>query len=462
MDDHYDVIIIGAGLSGLAAGIRLAHFGKRVIIVESHTHCGGLNSWYRRRGITIDVGLHAMTNYLPPKKGKGPLTKLLRQLRIRFEELDLKPQKQSRIAFPGADLRFTNDFDDFRASVAESFPDQLAGFDALTEKLQAFNEVDLNPPKLSAREELAKLLSNPTLIDMILTPLMFYGNAEETDMDFAQFAVMWKSIFRSGFARPASGMRPVIERLIARFKDSGGILRNGVAVTSAKVKNNTIETVILEDGTELTADTVLSSIGSPETARLFGFGGEDASNQTRPGLLSFVELALFLKRPARELGFHDSILFFNNGPELTYRRPDDLIALDNGVVCCPGNFDLDDGDPRNELRVTVRASHPRWKEAQESGDYANVKAQAVQQILEMVEDRFVPGLRNEIDFADAFTPLTIQRFSGHDGGAVYGTPDKMRDGSTPIDNLRLIGTDQGFLGIVGSMLSGITIANHSL
>ncbi|HEY0947484.1 MAG TPA: FAD-binding protein, partial [Opitutaceae bacterium] len=29
---HYDVAIIGAGMSGLAAGIRLAHFGKKVCI----------------------------------------------------------------------------------------------------------------------------------------------------------------------------------------------------------------------------------------------------------------------------------------------------------------------------------------------------------------------------------------------------------------------------------------------
>ena len=33
---NYDVIIIGAGLSGLAAGIRLAHFDKKVCIVEKH------------------------------------------------------------------------------------------------------------------------------------------------------------------------------------------------------------------------------------------------------------------------------------------------------------------------------------------------------------------------------------------------------------------------------------------
>ena len=56
---NYDAVVIGAGLSGLAAGIRLAHFGKKVVIIEAHGACGGLNSYYRRGERLIDVGLHA-------------------------------------------------------------------------------------------------------------------------------------------------------------------------------------------------------------------------------------------------------------------------------------------------------------------------------------------------------------------------------------------------------------------
>src|SRR3990172_6069083 len=106
----YDTIIIGAGMSGLAAGIRLAHFGRRVCILERHTTIGGLNSFYRLRGRNYDVGLHAVTNYAPPGTRTGPLAKLLKQLRLRWEDFALCPQLGSAVAFPARRLRFTNDF----------------------------------------------------------------------------------------------------------------------------------------------------------------------------------------------------------------------------------------------------------------------------------------------------------------------------------------------------------------
>jgi phytoene dehydrogenase-like protein len=63
---------------------------------------------------------------------------------------------------------------------------------------------------------------------------------------------------------------------------------------------------------------------------------------------------------------------------------------------------------------------------------------------------------------DMFTPRTITKFSGHIGGAIYGAPVKHRQGRTPLENVYLCGTDQGFLGIIGAMLSGISMANFHI
>ena len=71
--DHYDVVIIGAGMSGMAAAIRLSHFGQRVCLLERHNAIGGLNSFYSIAGRKYDVGLHALTNYVSPGVKGTPL-----------------------------------------------------------------------------------------------------------------------------------------------------------------------------------------------------------------------------------------------------------------------------------------------------------------------------------------------------------------------------------------------------
>ena len=139
----YDVIVVGSGLSGLAAGIRLAMFDKRVVIVEKHTVVGGLNSYYTRKNRTIDVGLHAMTNYAPKGARRTPLGKLLKQLRLSHDDFRLHEQEMSAIRFPDKCLHFTNDFELFKQEISEQFPDQIDGFMGLVKKIESYDELSL-------------------------------------------------------------------------------------------------------------------------------------------------------------------------------------------------------------------------------------------------------------------------------------------------------------------------------
>ena len=76
--------------------------------------------------------------------------------------------------------------------------------------------------------------------------------------------------------------------------------------------------------------------------------------------------------------------------------------------------------------------------------------------------RFVPDFRGSVVETDVFTPRTIRRFTGHAGGAIYGSAQKRPDGTSHLKNLFICGNDQGLVGIVGAILSGISIANKHL
>jgi phytoene dehydrogenase-like protein len=455
----YDTLIIGAGMSGLAAGIRLALYDQKVAILERHYTIGGLNSFYRLRGRDYDVGLHAVTNYGPKGVKKGPLARLLRQLRFRWEDFALAPQLGSAIAFPGVELNFTNDPELFRAEVERAFPAQQDSYARLLEKIVDYDDLDQELFNLSARQVLGETFSDPLLVEMLLCPTMWYGNAREDDMDWGQFCVIFRSIFLEGMARPFAGVRLILRNLVRRFRELGGELKLRAGVARIAVDGNRATGVVLENGQELAARNILSSAGAVETLRLCG--NQPAAGPVG-GRVSFAETISVLDRPPRTLGHERTAVFFNDSDKLHWRRPAvELCDVHGGVICSPNNFAYapDDGEFTEGLvRVTCLADYDRWKALSEE-EYRLEKLRWYDRLAASAV-RFMPDFRSRVIETDMFTPTTIVRYTGHVGGAVYGAPTKRLDGNTPYQHLYLCGTDQGFCGIIGSIISGIAMANR--
>ncbi|MBE0480121.1 MAG: NAD(P)/FAD-dependent oxidoreductase [Dehalococcoidia bacterium] len=452
----YDAIIIGAGMSGLAAGIRLAYYDKKVCILERHHRVGGLNSFYVRDGHKFDVGLHAMTNYVPANVKSTPLPKLLRQLKLKAEDFALCQQNMSAIRFPGRTLRFNNNLDFFVQEVVDNFPREADNFQRLLRTISEYNAFDLYAKPASTREVLRSIIKNAVLIDMLLCPLMYYGNAQEDDMEFGQFVIMFNSIFCEGFARPEAGVRKILEVLLRKFRDCGGELRLKSGVRRLRVLDNKVDAVILESGEILKADNIISSAGYIETLKMLSNFNEEAF-QVNPGRLSFVEFILILDKELADIGYDTTITFFNSSNKFSYHKPRKLVDISSGVICCPNNFQYDKRLPEAMIRLTNMANYELWARLSPE-EYGTQKAHWLASSLEEVV-KCVPDFRDSIIYSDIFTPKTIYRFTGHLGGAVYGTPDKVKTGKTHLENLFICGTDQGFLGIVGAMLSGISMAN---
>ena len=457
---RYDTIIIGAGLSGLAAGIRLAMFDKKVCIVEKHVEIGGLNSFYVRKNRIFDVGLHAMTNYTPKGVRSSPLGKLLKQLRFSHDDFRLCQQDMSEIRFPERSLRFTNDFEFMRQEVAEKFPDQIDGFNKLVEKILAYDALNLDDgDRLLSRPVLESFISDPLLIDMLFCPLMYYGNAREGDMDFYQFVVMFNAIFMEGFSKPQGGMPFILNLLAEKFKVLGGELKMGNGVKTINAKQGTVGSVTLENEEELATEAVLSSMGYVETLNCCQPEVPETDACER-GQVSFMESLFVVDREPRDLGYDKSIVFFSTQPRFDYKVPVDLIDISSGVLCCSNNFQYPEPLEEGLIRLTNLAHFGKWDSLPRK-DYIAAKKECRAKALDALFT-FFPDFRDNVVFLDSFTPKTIKKYTGHINGAVYGSPQKIKNGKTPVKNLYICGTDQGFLGIVGAPLSGISMANLHL
>ena len=450
-------------MAGLAAGIRLAMYDRKVLILEKHSIPGGLNSFYSIAGRKFDVGLHAVTNVVPPGHKGTPLPSLLRQLRIPRDAFDLNPQRSSRIAFPGADLRFTNSFGLLEEEVDRQFPGQIEAFRRFRKRI-----LEASPGEgtgVSSRGILAESLPDPLLREMLLCPIMYYGASTAHDIDFSLFVTLWKSVFEEGFGRPLAGIRTIIRALLDRYREVGGTRRMKCGVRRILVDEGIACGVELEDGEELTADRIISTAGEPETRILCGAGEEDPAVQENIGRLAFAETISILSRQPEELGIKDTIVFFNDSPLFHYEQAASDIDLRSGVICCPNNYAYPEGTSLDEgiLRVTTIASYENWT-AYSQPDYEEAKERWFSRMVESALN-FLPGvdpelIRSSTVFRDMFTPRTVRKYTGRLGGAIYGAGRKSPDGTTGVENLFLAGTDQGLLGIVGAMFSGVTIANR--
>ncbi len=103
-----------------------------------------------------------------------------------------------------------------------------------------------------------------------------------------------------------------------------------------------------------------------------------------------------------------------------------------------------------------------WK--RRGPEYELIKKQITLGLLDLVE-RHHPGFRDLVAFAELSTPLTVEGFTGHQRGGIYGlaaTPQRIRDHLVParteVDGLFIAGADACSPGVAGAMMGGVFAA----
>lgn len=444
-------------------------FGKKVVLLEKHFVVGGLNSFYAKKGIKFDVGLHALTNYPSSQSGKSsPLLKLCRQLRIPLDSLNLLPQSHSRITFGKESLLFDNNFEFFLSQVEEKFPKERDRFRSLLSKMEEFPAYSVEAKELSTREILKDSIQDPLLSEMLLCPTCYYGSARKNDIDFPTFVMLFDAIFKQGLARPESGIHAILNPLTKKLEELGVERRMNCGVEVIRTKGGTVSGVVLESGENITSDFVISTCGAVETEALLELP-ESFTPSTVEGKFSIMESIFVFEGSPKDFGWEETVVFFNDSEIFRYDEPEGLIDLSSGVICMPENYGPSGPESviQSKLRITHPANFDLWSDL-EQNTYESKKALWEERFLDngigflKNGKRALDSFRSKTIFRDTFTPRTIKKYTSHANGTLYGSPQKRRDGSTGYENLFLAGTDQGYVGIVGAMLGGIAVANNRI
>ncbi|HSH09298.1 MAG TPA: NAD(P)/FAD-dependent oxidoreductase [Oceanipulchritudo sp.] len=451
--DSYDAVIIGAGLSGLSAGIRLSQFFQRVLIVEGHTIPGGLNSYYERgkpRQL-FSSGLHTVTNARVTGRKWG-LGLIARNLGIKPEDFQLhEPVAPSRITTPHASVRFSNESGLLREEIARTFPDSIDEFSRFEELMVALT----SDPQATAAKALGFLrghFSRPELGDLLALPVFTYAGYAEGDIDLRTFALLYRSIFIDGCGSPVD-MKGFLQQLVRKYSENGGELCYRAPVETILHRDGIVRGVRFKGGAEISARFVLSSAGLHETGQLAGMA------LGRPGRISLFQAASAYDVPLSSLGVSDTIHFLSRQERFIWSMDPESNPFDILTFSAQDQYAFP--AKKHQFKASCFDRMANW-EGLDKKAYREKKAVRAAELMRLAAEIY-PGLGGAVPLlVDTFTPVTIRRYTSHPNGTLYGGELKAFDGRTPVKNLMVIGNDQGGIGIMGALTSGILVSNYSV
>ncbi len=257
-DEHRrapDVVVVGAGLAGLACALDLCRAGRRVALLEASDGVGGRMRTDRRDGFLLDRGFQVFNTSYPQVKRRLELGSLrLRPFTAGF--VAHTPHGPVRLADPTREPGAAGTLLPGRVLSARD----LAALAALT----ARNAV-LPVSTIRRRRDrpTSAALSGAGLSDAVIADILrpflagvFLEDRLETSARF--FDLVWRSMVRGSLCLPAEGIGAVPAQLADGLPD--GVLRLGTPVAEV-----TDAGVLLGDGSEVPARAVVVAT-DPATA----------------------------------------------------------------------------------------------------------------------------------------------------------------------------------------------------
>jgi all-trans-retinol 13,14-reductase len=497
-DQGWDVIVIGSGIGGLAAASLLSTLaGKRVLVLERHFKAGGFTHTFHRKQWCFDVGLHYVGEMAEGCQARQ-LFDLASGGQLQWTKM---PPRFERFVYPGFTFDVPDDPAEYESALGAAFPSEHAGIRRWFRLLRkgaswAKRRMagSLFPRPLSAlleapgranalrltRDVVSATLTDPLLRAVATAQWGDYG-LPPSESAFATHALVAEHYFGGGFF-PRGGSGEIPRTFLAQIEAAGGecrlncevdeILqeRGRVAGVRAIIRRGSRETV-----EELRAPVVISDAGAAATYAKLLRSPEAAPRISGP-ITSAVTLYLGLSRSPAEMGFRGENHWLNEvvDPEQAFASRWDVLhgRAASGYLSFPSLKDPLATHHTAEVITLVDAdAFAPWQSQpwmRRGPDYQALKERISSALLDLVE-RHYPGFRGLVAFHELSTPLSVEHFTGHAGGRIYGapaTPERLRDRRygvrTPIRGLFLAGADAAGLGILGAFMGGTFAAAAAL
>ena len=476
-----DVIIIGAGVAGLACGCLLAKRGLRVLIAEKNPKVGGCCTSFQKDGFSFDLSVQSIGEC---QRG-GRVWRFLKELEL-LDEIRFIPLEPAReYHFADRKVKQSSNLDTHIEILSSLFPDEKEGIKQVYEVLaRIYGEFSHIPSSLNwfdpsffsskypflyqYREKtygdlLNEWISNPFL-KTLLSIRSSYALLPPEEISVVGMAGIEMSYFNHGVSCIEGKVEELPLKMGKVLSKFGGRILGGHEVSQILTEDKNAIGVRFKNGQEVSGKAIISNIDATttfvdlirESALPSGFLSK--LKGMRPSLSYFI-LYLGIEGGLEELSVSNNEVFFDKNLHKEYQAlyenqiPDDAPFY----LLAPSKVNPTHAPKgKSTLCLSYKVPYhlsPNWGQ--------EIKEPLVQRLIAKAS-AFIPELKTRILVSVETTPKTIEAWTHNRWGAAYGwalIPGQSGihrlQRTTPFQNLYLTGhwTSPGG-GVSGVVVSG--------